>query len=82
MSTENQQAPEQLFESMNAESKRLLQGLMRSKDTADIVKNLTDVWTQLVMQPWTNPQGWLEMVTTYQQNQFKKMLIELKISLL
>ena len=63
MSTENQQAPEQLFESMNAESKRLLQGLMRSEDTADIVKNLTDVWTQLVMQPWTNPQGWLEMVT-------------------
>ena len=41
MGTENQQAPEQLFESMNAESKRLLQGLMRSEDTADIVKNLT-----------------------------------------
>ncbi|NCW73661.1 MAG: class I poly(R)-hydroxyalkanoic acid synthase [Gammaproteobacteria bacterium] len=71
MSTENQQAPEKLFESMNAESKRLLQGLMRSEDTADIVKNLTDVWTQLVMQPWTNPQGWLEMVTKYQQDQFK-----------
>ena len=44
---------------------------MRSEDTADIVKNLTDVWTQLVMQPWTNPQGWLEMVTKYQQDQFK-----------
>ena len=71
MSTENQQAPEKLFESMNAESKRLLQGLMRSEDTADIVKNLTDVWTQLVMQPWTNPQGWLDMVTKYQQDQFK-----------
>ncbi len=71
MSTENQQAPEQLFESMDAESKRLLQGLMRSEDTADIVKNLTDVWTQLVMQPWTNPQGWLEMVTKYQQDLFK-----------
>ena len=71
MSTENQQAPEQLFESLNTESKRLLQGLMRSEDTADIVKNLTDVWTQLVMQPWTNPQGWLEAVTKYQQDQFK-----------
>ena len=71
MSTENQQAPEKLFESMDAESKRLLQGLMRSEDTADIVKNLTDVWTHLVMQPWTNPQGWLEMVTKYQQDQFK-----------
>ena len=71
MSTENQQAPEQLFESMNLESKRLLQGLIRSEDTSDIVKNLTDVWTQLVMQPWTNPQGWLEMVTKYQQDQFK-----------
>ena len=71
MNTDNQQAPEQLFESMNAESKRLLQGLMRSEDTANTVKNLTDVWTQLVMQPWTNPQGWLEAVTQYQQDQFK-----------
>ena len=70
MSTENQQAPEKLFESMNAESKRLLQGLMRAEDTADIMKNLTDVWTQIVMQPWTNPQGWLEMVTKYQQDHF------------
>ena len=70
MSTENQQAPEKLFESMNSESKRLLQGLMRAEDTADIMKNLTDVWTQIVMQPWTNPQGWLEMVTKYQQDHF------------
>jgi polyhydroxyalkanoate synthase len=70
VSTENQQAPEKLFESMNSESKRLLQGLMRAEDTADIMKNLTDVWTQIVMQPWTNPQGWLEMVTKYQQDHF------------
>ena len=70
MSTENQQAPEKLFESMNSESKRLLQGLMRAEDTADIMKNLTDVWTQIVMQPLTNPQGWLEMVTKYQQDHF------------
>jgi len=70
VSTENQQAPEKLFESMNLESKRLLQGLMRAEDTADIVKNLTDVCTEIVMQPWTNPQGWLEMVTKYQQDHF------------
>ena len=70
MSTEHQQAPEKLFESMNSESKRLLQGLVRAEDTADIMKNLTDVWTQIVMQHWTNPQGWLEMVTKYQQDHF------------
>ncbi len=71
MGTDEQRAPEQLFDSINAESKRLLQGWMRSEDTADIVKNLTDVWTQLVMQPWTNPEGWLEMMTKYQRDQFK-----------
>lgn len=67
----DQKAPEQLFETMNAESKRLMQGLMRSEDTAAILKNLTSVWTELVMQPWTNPQAWFEMVTQYQQTQFK-----------
>ncbi len=70
MSTEQPKAPEQLVESLNAESKRLLQGLMRSEDTAEIVTNLTDVWTQLVMQPWTNPQGWFDMISKYQQDQF------------
>ena len=71
MGTENQQTPEELFESMNAESRRLLQGLMSSEDTADTLKSLADVWAQLVMQPWTNPQGWLETVTKYQQDQFR-----------
>lgn len=71
MSTEQPQAPEQLVESLNAESKRLLQGLMRSEDTAEIVKNMTQVWAQLVMQPWTNPQAWMEMIGKYQQDQFK-----------
>ena len=71
MGTENQQTPEKLFESMNAESRRLLQGLMSSEDTADTLKSLADVWVQLVMQPWTNPQGWLETVTKYQQDQFR-----------
>jgi polyhydroxyalkanoate synthase subunit PhaC len=71
VSTEQQKAPEQLVESLNAESKRLLQGLMRSDDTAEIITNLTDVWTQLVMQPWTNPQGWFDMISQYQQDQFK-----------
>lgn len=66
-----QKAPEQLFETMNAESKRLMQGLMRSEDTAAILKNLTSVWTELVMQPWTNPTAWFEMVTNFQQSQFK-----------
>lgn len=71
MSTEQQKAPEQLVESLSTESKRLLQGLMRSEDTAEIITNLTDVWTQLVMQPWTNPQGWFDMISQYQQDQFK-----------
>ena len=67
----DQKAPEQLFETMNADSKRLIQGLMRSEDTAAILTNLTSVWTELVMQPWTNPTAWFEMVSQYQQNQFK-----------
>lgn len=71
MSIENLQAPQKLFEAMNAESKRLLQGLMHAEDTADIMNNLTDVWAQIVLQPWTNPQGWLEILTNYQQDQFK-----------
>ena len=64
----DQKAPEQLFETMNADSKRLIQGLMRSEDTAAILTNLTSVWTELVMQPWTNPTAWFEMVSQYQQN--------------
>ena len=44
---------------------------MSSEDTADTLKGLADVWAQLIMQPWTNPQGWLETVTKYQQDQFK-----------
>ena len=71
MTTESQQPPAQLIESMNAESKKLLQGMMRSEDTAEIVQNLTNVWTELVMQPWTNPQGWFDMISKYQQDQFK-----------
>ncbi|MGB1848889.1 MAG: PHA/PHB synthase family protein [Litorivicinaceae bacterium] len=71
MGTEKQQTPKELFETMNAESRRLLQGLMNSEDTADTLKSLADVWAQLVMQPWTNPQGWLETVTKYQQDQFR-----------
>ena len=71
MSTENPKAPEKLFESINAESKRLMQGVIRSENTAEIANNLTGLWSQLVMQSWTNPQGWLEMVNKYQQDQFK-----------
>ena len=71
MGTENQRTPEELFETMNAESRRLLQVLMSSEDTADTLKGLADVWAQLIMQPWTNPQGWLETVTKYQQDQFR-----------
>ena len=71
MSNENPKAPEKLFESINAESKRLMQGVIRSENTAEIANNLTGLWSQLVMQSWTNPQGWLEMVNKYQQDQFK-----------
>ena len=71
MSTENPKAPEKLFESINAESKRLMQGVIRSENTAEIANNLTGLCSQLVMQSWTNPQGWLEMVNKYQQDQFK-----------
>ena len=71
MSTENPKAPQELLESMNAESKRFLQSTIRSEDTAEILNNLTDLWSQLVMQPWTNPHAWLEMVNKYQQSQFK-----------
>ena len=71
MSTENPKAPEKLFESINAESKRLMQGMIRSEDTAEIASNLTGLWSQLVMHSWTNPQGWLEMVNQYQKDQFK-----------
>ena len=56
---------------MNTENKRFLQSLIRSEDTAEIVNNLTDLWSHLVMQPWTNPQGWLEMINKYQQDQFE-----------
>ena len=71
MSTENPKAPEKLFESINAESKRLMQGMIRSEDTVEIASNLTSLWSQLVMHSWTNPQGWLEMVNQYQKDQFK-----------
>ena len=71
MSTENPKAPEKLFESINAESKRLMQGMIRSEDTAEIASNLTGLWSQLVMHSWTNPQSWLEMVNQYQKDQFK-----------
>ena len=69
MSTENQQAPEQLFESMNLESKRLLQGLIRSEDTSN-VKNLTTFGLSWSCNLDKSP-GWLEMVTKYQHDQFK-----------
>ncbi len=71
MTTKNQKVPKNLFESMNTENKRFLQSLIRSEDTAEIVNNLTDLWSHLVMQPWTNPQGWLEMINKYQQDQFE-----------
>ena len=74
MSTENPKAPEELFESMNAESKRFLQSAIRYEDTTEIVDNLTDLWSQLVMQPWTDPQGWFEMVNKYQKSQSPETL--------
>lgn len=71
MSGENRKGLEKLFESLNAENKRSLQSAIRSEDTAEVANNLIDLWSQLVMQPWTNPQGWLEMVNEYQQSQLK-----------